>query len=119
MNKAEVVAHCLSKPGTHEDYPFGPDTLVLKVLNKMFGTMGAESDANTINLKCDPDHAIILRQTYPDDIKPGYHMNKQHWNTVTINGALPADLIYELIDESYDLVVAKLTKKERDQLQSR
>ena len=82
MNKQELVAYCLSKPGTREETPFGPDTLVIKVLDKMFALTGVEATSNTVNLKCDPDHAILLRNTYPDDIVPGYHMNKKHWNTV-------------------------------------
>ena len=116
MNKSELVDYCLSKPGTREETPFGPDTLVIKVLDKMFALTGTEPDANTVNLKCDPDHAILLRNTYPDSIIPGYHMNKKHWNTVTIDGDVPNDLIMELIDESYDLVVSKMTKKQKAEL---
>lgn len=118
MNKQELVAYCLSKPGTSEDYPFGPDTLVLKVLDKMFALTGAETDAKTVNLKCDPTHAEILRQTYPDDVKPGYHMNKRHWNTVTLEGAVSDEEIREMVDESYDLVVKGMRKADRERLQS-
>jgi predicted DNA-binding protein (MmcQ/YjbR family) len=118
MNKAELVTYCLSKPGTWEDTPFGPETLVIKVNKKMFALTGTEPDATTVNLKCDPDHAVILRNVYPNDIIPGYHMNKKHWNTVTINGAVSDEEIRELVDESYDLVVKSLPKAEREALQS-
>jgi predicted DNA-binding protein (MmcQ/YjbR family) len=116
VNKAELVAYCLSKPGTWEDTPFGPDTLVLKVLDKMFAATGTEPDASTVNLKCDPEHALILRNVYPDDVKPGYHMSKKHWNTVTLDGNVPDDEIREWIDESYDLVVAGMKKADRENL---
>ena len=116
MNKPELVAHCMAKPGVQEDYPFGPDTQVFKVIGKVFALTDAGNHAETVNLKCDPEHAILLRQTYPKDVLPGYHMNKRHWNTVTLAGAVPDDLLLELIDESYDLVVASLKKSERDQL---
>jgi predicted DNA-binding protein (MmcQ/YjbR family) len=116
MERKTLLAYCLSKPGAYEDTPFGPDTLVLKVMNKMFGALGIDPNTSTINLKCDPDHALILRQNYPDDVKPGWHMNKKHWNTVTFNGHVPDDLIFEWVDESYELVVASLKKAEREQL---
>jgi predicted DNA-binding protein (MmcQ/YjbR family) len=106
----------LSKPGTWEDTPFGPDTLVLKVLDKMFAATGTEPDAATVNVKCDPEHAVILRNVYPDDVKPGYHMSKKHWNTVTLDGNVSDDEIREWIDESYDLVVAGMKKADREKL---
>jgi len=118
MNKSDLVNYCLGKKGTTEDYPFGPDTQTFKVMGKLFALTGAEADAATVNLKCDPDHAQLLRKVYPDDVVPGYHMNKRHWNTVTLNGAVPDDEIRDLIDESYDLVVAKLPKADRDALKS-
>ena len=113
MQKSELIAYCLSKPGAYEDYPFGPDTLVLKVKNKMFALLSTDPDTTTVNLKCDPDHAMILRNVYPDDIAPGYHMNKKHWNTVNFSGGVPVDELKELVDESYDLVFQKLSKKDR------
>lgn len=116
MNKAELVAYCLSKPGAWADTPFGPDTLVLKVLDKLFALTGTEPDATTVNLKCDPEHALILRNVYPNDVKPGYHMSKKHWNTVTLAGAVPDDEICEMIDESYDLVVAGMKRADREKL---
>ncbi len=116
MNRADLVKHLLGKPGTVEDYPFGPDTPVFKVGGKLFALISVETEANTINLKCDPDHAVILRQVYPDDVKPGYHMNKKHWNTVTFDGSVPDDELLDMLQESYDLVVAKLPKAEREAL---
>lgn len=94
--------HCLAKPGVTEDLPFGPDTLVFRVRGKLF----ALCDVNTfdgINLKCDPERAVELRERYPG-IVPGYHMNKRHWNTVATDGSVPERLILELTDHSYTLV---------------
>ncbi len=118
MQKSELVAYCLGKKGVKEDYPFGEDTQVFKVMGKMFALTDAAADAQTVNLKCDPKHAQFLRRVYPEDVKPGYHMNKRHWNTVTLNGAVPDDELYEMIDESYDLVVANLRKADREALKS-
>ncbi|WP_421773176.1 MmcQ/YjbR family DNA-binding protein [Gracilimonas sp.] len=106
--------YCLSLPGVSEDFPFGEDTLVFKVRGKMFALTNIETFEG-INLKCDPVRAIELRASY-EEIKPGYHMNKKHWNTVSTTGALDDELIFELIKHSYDLVVAKLPKKDREAL---
>jgi predicted DNA-binding protein (MmcQ/YjbR family) len=105
---------CLSLPGTSEDFPFGEETLVFKVMGKMFALTNIES-FESINLKCDPARALELRASY-EEIKPGYHMNKKHWNTVSMTGSLDDELIKELIRHSYDLVVAKLPKKDREKL---
>lgn len=99
----DVVQHCLGKPGASEYYPFGPDTSVFRVHGKMFALTPAAEHPKHINLKCDPVRAQILRQDYPE-ITPGYHMNKQHWNTLDLTGNLPDALVQELIDHSYDLV---------------
>mgnify|MGYP000952789137 CR=1 FL=1 len=107
-------AHCLKKPGFSEDFPFGPDVLVFRVAGKIFALM----DVNTfqsVNLKCDPERAVELRERY-DGVQPGYHMNKQHWNTISTDGSVPAKLLLELADHSYDLIRASLTKKQRDML---
>lgn len=106
---------CLEKAGTTEGLPFGEDVLVFKVLHKMFATLRLDSDEPAANLKCDPRRAEQLRESYAD-IQPGYHMNKKHWNTLYIAGALPYDLIIELIDHSYDLVVKGLTQKQKQAL---
>lgn len=101
--------YCLSKPGVTESCPFGPDTLVFKVMDKMFALTSLVT-FEFINLKCDPERAQELRDQY-EAIRPGYHMNKQHWNSVYVDGTLPDELIYELIDHSYALIVESLPKK--------
>jgi predicted DNA-binding protein (MmcQ/YjbR family) len=115
MNIEEIRTYCLEKPLANESFPFGDQTLVFKVHDKIFALLGLEPPFS-INLKCDPDRAIEFRETYPDVIIPGYHMNKKHWNTVKLDANLSADVITELIDHSFDLVFAKLPKKFRDQL---
>ena len=107
MNFDNLKNYFLQKPGTTAEYPFDETTLVFKVMGKMFGLMGEENDPITINLKCDPARAQTLRNTFPA-IQPGYHMNKEHWNTIVIDGSLEDDFVFQLIDHSYELVVAKL-----------
>lgn len=115
MNIEEFRNYCLSKKGVTEDLPFGPDTLVFKVVGKMFALSGLERLPPQINLKCDPDRAIELREEFDGDIIAGYHMSKVHWNTVMLQ-SLPPKLIFELTDHSYDLVVSKMTKKLKAEL---
>ena len=110
MNIEEFREYCLAKPMTTEDLPFDENTLVFKVAGKMFALTSLK-DFVSINLKCDPTRAIELREQY-EQINPGYHMNKVHWNTVTIEG-VKLILLKELIDHSYDLVFSKLPKKIR------
>lgn len=107
-------SYCLSKPGTSEGLPFGDTTLVFKVMGKMFSLCSVDN-FDFINLKCNPERAVELRDQYPA-IQPGYHMNKQHWNSVYVDGTLPDALIYELVDHSYDLVAASLTKQLKQEL---
>lgn len=114
MNIEEFRTYCLQKVATSESLPFDQNTLVFKVHNKMFALTDIESFAS-INLKCDPEYAIELREQYPG-IQPGYHMNKTHWNTVTTDGSVPDSLLIELIDHSYDLVVRGTRRKVRDSL---
>lgn len=116
MNITDFRAYCLAKNGVTESFPFDQTTLVFKVA-KMFALADIES-FSSINLKCDPEWAIELRETY-SGIQPGYHMNKKHWNTVAVNADVPEKLILELIDHSYDLVFNSLTKKQRDELSFR
>ena len=116
MYADEAREFALAKNGTTEETPFGPTALVYKVAGKMFATLTPEEVPPRMNLKCDPDRAIELRDEYDPRIIPGYHMNKRHWNTLTLDGSLPTALVQELITHSYELVVAKLTKKERDKL---
>ncbi len=104
--------HLLQKPGTEECFPFGPEVMVFKVGGKMFALMGWENVPVTINLKCDPDRAVELREQY-SGIAPGYHMNKQLWNTVTMDSSISLNFACEMIDDSYDLIVASLPKKVR------
>lgn len=108
--------YCLSKKAASEELPFGPDTLVFKVMGKIFALTGLDAVPLTINLKCEPEKAIALRDEHPKGILPGFHMNKRHWNTVIPEENLSESLIFGLIDHSYDLVVAGLTKKSRQEL---
>ncbi len=114
MTLDELQAHCAKKPGVSWDTPFGPDVLVFRVQGKIFA-LAPISVFDTVNLKCDPERAIDLRERH-SGIIPGYHMNKQHWNTVDVTGSVPQKLIRELVDHSYDLVRASLPKKLRDGL---
>ncbi len=110
--------YCLAKKGVTEELPFGPDTLVFKVMGKMFALVGLDEVPLRVNLKCDPEKAVQLREEYPDTILPGYHMNKQHWNTVVLDGSINKTMSFELIDHSYTLVVSSLTKKLQQELNS-
>jgi predicted DNA-binding protein (MmcQ/YjbR family) len=111
----QLRAYLLAKAGTTEERPFGPDALVFKVLGKMFALVAWEADPLTISLKCDPHLAQLLRGTYAA-VEPGYHLNKRHWNTVTLDDSIPPDEIAEMIDSSYALVVKGLTKAQRAKL---
>ena len=110
-----MIAECGAKPGSVEDYPFGDQAAVFKVAGKMFALVGLGDPPGTVSLKCDPDLATDLRGRYVA-ITPGYHLNKRHWNTVELDGSVPDDELQELIDHSYELVVARLTKAERSRL---
>jgi predicted DNA-binding protein (MmcQ/YjbR family) len=106
--------YCLSKPGASEHLPFDNRTLVFKVLGKIFALCDIE-EFDGANLKCDPEKAVELREQF-EGIKGGYHMNKKHWNTVSVGGDVPAHLFLQLIDHSYELVKSSLPKKEREKL---
>lgn len=108
MNLGQLTDYCLSKPGAEESFPFGEDTLVFKVNGKMFLLVSVSDEPLSFNAKCDPDWALELRASY-DCVVPGYHMNKKHWNTVVIDGALDRKMLQRLIDHSYELVLK--TKK--------
>ena len=110
MNIEEFRQYCLSKKEVTEDFPFDEQTLVFKVMGKMFALSGLERLPTQVNLKCEPERAIALREQYDGDIIPGYHMSKVHWNTLMLQ-SLPPKLILELVDHSYELVVSKFTKK--------
>jgi predicted DNA-binding protein (MmcQ/YjbR family) len=113
MNVEDIREYCLSKRGVTESTPFDDVTLVFKVADKMFALLPLDETDLSINLKCDPELAISLREQYPC-IKPGYHMNKTHWNTVMIDGSLSKEQILEMIDHSYDLIVSSLSKKQKE-----
>ena len=105
MNIETLREYCLSKPGAEETLPFGPDTLVYKVGGKVFLLTGFDNDPLQFNVKCDPEKAIELRESYPC-VLPGYHMNKKHWNTILVDGSVNSHHLKEWIDHSYDLVAA-------------
>lgn len=115
LEREDLRAHCLSLPGAFEDFPFGPDAAVYKVVGKMFALLPVEARRVSISLKCDPTRAVMLRDTYAA-ITPGWHLNKNHWNTVHIDGTVPDDDVLELIEHSYALVVAGLSRTQRQQL---
>ncbi|MDX1906675.1 MAG: MmcQ/YjbR family DNA-binding protein [Bacteroidia bacterium] len=110
MDIETLRTYCLSRPGVTEDMPFGDDTLVFRIGGKIFALLSLDQRA-TVNLKCEPAYAISLREQYPLAILPGYHMNKQHWNTVSLMHSLTSDLIYSLIDHSYTRVRESLPRK--------
>ena len=112
MNMEELREYCLRKAGAEESFPFGEQTLVFKVGGKIF-LLASLTEGNRFNAKCDPDRAVELRERY-EEVQPGYHMNKRHWNTVRMDGGLKAKEIREMIDHSYEIVVDALPKKVRE-----
>ena len=115
MNIEEIREYCLAKPGVTESFPFNDTALVFKVV-KMFALLDLSEESRGLSLKCDPELAIELREQH-SEVTPAWHFNKQQWNSVYVTGSLPADLVRELIDHSYDLVVLGLKKKDRDALE--
>jgi predicted DNA-binding protein (MmcQ/YjbR family) len=109
MDLAEFREYCLSKPSATEGTPFGPDVLVFKVASKVFALAALDEVPPTVNLKCDPELALDLRDRY-DQVRPGYHMNKKHWNTVEIDSGIPDLEVRKMIDHSYELVIKRLPK---------
>jgi len=112
MDAVEFREYCLGKPNTTEGMPFGETVLVFKVAGKMFALMSLDELPATANLKCDPDLALDLRDRY-EQVRPGYHMNKKHWNTVEIDSGIPEAELRRMIDHSYDLVVQSLPRSNR------
>lgn len=112
-----VLATCTAKPGAVEDYPFGETVAVFKVSGKMFALVSLSDAPGSVSLKCDPELAVVLRSRHAA-VQAGYHLDKRHWNTVTLDGSMPADEVAEMIDHSYQLVVARLPKAERERLPS-
>ena len=115
MNLEELREYCLSLPYVTEDMPFGEDILVFRICNRIFVLTNLESVPLRVSLKCNPERAIELREQYPEQIIAGYHLNKKHWNTVLLEG-LPIVLTKEMIQHSYDQVLAKVPKNERELL---
>lgn len=120
MNIEELHDYCLTKKGVTENFPFDDITLVFKVMGKMFALVGLDSwekGETKINLKCNPERSLELREQY-ESINPGWHMNKKHWNTVTLNNDVSDKLAFELIDHSYELIIKGLTKKLQEELKA-
>lgn len=113
MNIEDIRQYCIAKHAASESFPFGDDTLVFKVADKIFALLNLELP-HSVNLKCVPEEAVAQREIYPF-VSPGYHMNKKHWNTVLIDGRADRKLLCEMIDISYGLVVQKLTKKQKSE----
>ena len=109
--------YCLSKPLVEESFPFDHSTLVFKVSGKMFALTNLNNEYFTVNLKCDPERSIELREQF-EEVQPGFHMNKKHWNTVLFEGRIRHNKLIELIDHSYDLVVKKLPANKRNEIDS-
>ena len=116
MNYEQAEAYLLSQTEATKDFPFGPEVAVFKIRGKMFATLGIARGIANMNLKCDPNQALALRDIFAA-VEPGYHMNKKHWNTIVLDGSIPVGQIQLMIDQSYDLVVSKLTKAQRISLQ--
>jgi predicted DNA-binding protein (MmcQ/YjbR family) len=112
MDVESIREYCLAKQDVEEGFPFGETTLVFKVSGAIFLLIGLDNPVLQFNVKCDPEQAIEWREQY-DAVQPGYHMNKRHWNTVVVNGTIPARVLRQMIDDSYKLVVQKLPKKLR------
>jgi predicted DNA-binding protein (MmcQ/YjbR family) len=112
MTRDDVLDLCAGQPGAFEDYPFGDSAAVFKVGDRMFALVSLEGNPGSVNLKCDPGLALEWRARY-SAVRPGYHQNKRHWNTVELDGSVEDDDLREMIDHSYDLVVSRLPRKVR------
>lgn len=115
MKPAALRRACLAREGATEEFPFGPQTSVFKVEGKMFALSALRSRPLKVSLKCEPELADALRDSYAE-IQPGYHLNKRHWNTVTLDGSLSDEMVRGMIEDSYDLVVAGLPQAARERL---
>lgn len=112
MDKHELKNRCLGCRGASEEFPFGDEVSVFKVSGKMFALCALDGEPLELSVKCDPELAVQLRSAYPA-VTPGYHLNKRHWNTITLDGSLPDEMVADLLGDSYDLVVASLPKARR------
>ncbi len=115
MDAIALRAWCLGRAGAVEEFPFGPETSVFKVAGKIFALSALDRAPLDVSVKCDPELAVELRVSYPA-IRPGYHLNKRHWNTITLDGSLADEFVRDLVEDSYDLIVSALPKRVREQL---
>ena len=115
MNIEEFRDYCLAKKGVTEEFPFDEVTLVFKVVGKIFAITGLDNEQFEVNLKCEPEYALELREQHPE-VRPGWHMNKKHWNTITLDDSIPDDEIFGMMDHSYNLVVKGLKKADQQKL---
>jgi len=115
MDAAELRRWCLAQAGAVEDFPFGPEHSVFKVGGRIFALSALDRTPLEVSVKCEPELAVELRDSYRA-IRPGYHLNKRHWNTITLDASLPDQLVRDLIEDSYDLVANALPKRTREQL---
>jgi predicted DNA-binding protein (MmcQ/YjbR family) len=115
VTASELRSWCLSQPGATEEFPFGEQPSVFKVAGKMFAIGNLQARPLQVSLKCEPELAETLRATYPA-VRPGYHLNKRHWNTITLDGSLPDPMVLDMLEDSYDLVVAGLPRRVRRRL---
>jgi predicted DNA-binding protein (MmcQ/YjbR family) len=115
MRAAALRSHCLAQPEAVEDFPFGENVSVFKVAGKMFALSMLEREPLEVSVKCEPELARSHRASYPA-VRPGYHLNKRHWNTITLDGSIPDDVVFDMLEDSYDLVVAGLPRAKREAL---
>jgi len=118
MTRDRVLDLCSSLPGAVEDYPFGDEVAVFKVGGRMFALVSLAGEPGSVNLKCDPEWAIALRARY-EAVRPGYHQNKRHWNTVELDGTIDDEDLREMIDHSYELIVSRLPRGQQARLLER
>ena len=118
VDSTELRSWCLERPGAVEEFPFGPEHSVFKVGGKVFAISALERAPLEVSVKCEPELAVELRNSYAA-IRPGYHLNKRHWNTITLDGSLPDQLVRDLVEDSYDLIVSALPKRVQRELQRR
>jgi predicted DNA-binding protein (MmcQ/YjbR family) len=116
VTAAQLRKICLSFPGAFEDFPFGRETSVFKVEKKLFAISALSASPLKVSLKCEPELAEELRSSYPDAVAPGYHLNKRHWNTVLCDGTLPDTMVRDMVEDSYDLIVAAMPAEVRERL---
>ena len=115
MDATALRGLCLQQSGAFQDFPFGPEHAVFKVAGKMFALSALDRTPLEVSVKCEPELAVGLRASY-SAIRPGYHLNKRHWNTIALDGSMPDQLVRDMIEDSYDLVVSALPKRVREQL---